>query len=901
VALVTGTRVGPYEVIAMLGAGGMGEVYRANDTVLKRQVALKVLAPEVADDPERVARFQREAEVLASLNHPNIAHLYGLEGCGGTLALVMELVEGPTLADRIAKGALPIDEALPIARQIAEALEAAHERGIIHRDLKPANIKVRDDGTVKVLDFGLAKAMEPNKRVAMSSSAQLTNSPTITSPALATGVGVLLGTAAYMSPEQAKGRPADKRSDVWAFGCVLFEMLTGLRPLEGGDVSDTLATVLKIEPDWNAVPSSAPPSIRALLQGCLRKDHHDRIHDMSTALFLLEQRHAPGADGSIREQPSRPVWKQALLIVASVLIGAAAATATLWKPRASSLPVVTRFVIRLPQGQQLALPRQAIAISPDGSRLVYGAGDRLFLRSMGEVAPREIPGTESAINPVFSPDGQSLAFWSSGSLKRIAVTGGTAVSIYSTNPAPGGMVWDKSGIFFAEARTGILRVSPDGGKPDMLVPLSNQDALLYGPQLLPDGDTLLFTTTSLAGGAGDPWDRGRINMQSIKRGERQTLIDLGTDGRYVPTGHIVYVLNGTLFAVPFDLARRVVTGGPVPIVEGVRRLPGFSVGGANFAFSNTGSLAYQAGVAATGQPALVVIDQKGQAEPLKVARGLYAYPRVSPDGQRLAFEGNDGKQTYIAIYDLSGASAVRRLTLDGNNRFPIWSADGRRVAFQSNREGDLAVFWQSADGGPAERLTRPDPGTSHTPEAWSPRADAFLFNVTKGSEQSLWTFDMRERKATSFGNVRSTTFPSDAVFSPDGRWVAYQTGEPGQGEGTLFVRPYPADATIFQVARGGRPLWSHDGTTLFYIPSPGQLMSVTVRTQPTFSFTSPVAVPRGFGIADPAYPRPFDIMSDGRIIGLGVPGQTQADAEESAQIHVVLNWFEELKAKVPAK
>jgi serine/threonine-protein kinase len=893
-ALNPGARLGPFEITALLGVGGMGEVYRASDTNLKRQVAIKVLPSSVAADPERLARFQREAEILATLNHPNIAHIHGLEKADGTIALVMELVEGPTLADQIAKGAIPIDEALRIAKQIAEALDAAHEQGIIHRDLKPANIKVREDGTVKVLDFGLAKALETPG----VTSASMSMSPTITSPAM-TQMGIILGTAAYMSPEQARGLVVDRRSDIWAFGCVMYEMVVGHQAFEGEDVSDTLATVLKSEPDWKAIPSNVPSAVRTLVENCLRKDRRERIRNISTAFFILNQAHAAGSDAPVRRPLVRSGWKQTIFIIASVIIGATGTGIVLRDSRPSP-GGLTRFAINLPPGQLISQARQGVTISPDGTRVAYAANDRLYLRSMSELESREISGTQSAQGPVFSPDGESLAFWAEDALKRIAITGGSAVPICPVSPAPAGMVWDKSGIFFAQARTGVLRVSPNGGKPELVGARIDEDSLVYGPQLLPDGDTLLFAVTRRNAG-NDLWDKAHIIGQSIKRGERKTLIEGGTDARYVPSGHIVYVQNGTLFAVPFDLAKLAVTAGPVPIVEGVRRMGGVTNGGAHYAFSSTGSLVYQPTTATSGPQELVVIDQKGRAEPLKLPKGSYSYPRVSRDGKRLAIETSDGKETNVSIYELSGASAPRRLTFGGNNRFPIWSDDGERVAFQSDREGDAAVFWQPVDGGVAERVTKPEPGTSHTPESWSPNGDVFLFSVASKSEFSLWMYSIRDRKATPFNNVRSASVPTDAVFSPDGQWVAYQTAESGQTEGTTFVEPYPPNDKKYQIARCGRPLWSHDSTTLFCIPGPGRLASVTVNTKPTFTFTNPVAVPRGFGIADPAVSRPFDMMSDGRIVGIGTVGQAESESASAAQIQVVLNWFEELKARVPTK
>ena len=880
----------------------MGEVYRARDTKLGRSVAVKILPDAFALVPDRLARFEREAKVLASLNHPHITALHGMEESEGRHFLVMELVEGETLADAIAAKArgpgaprgFEIDDALSIARQIADALEAAHEQGIIHRDLKPANIKLRRDGTVKVLDFGLAKALEPTSSI----RGDVTSSPTITTPAM-TQLGIILGTAAYMSPEQAKGRPADKRSDVWAFGCVLFEMLTGRRAFEGEDVSDTLATVLKGEPDWTVLPLNLPDAIRALVQGCLRKDRRERIGDISTARFLLHQPPEVTPTAPVTRPLPRSVWKRAIPVVISVLIGAAIAAAVLVKLQPAPTVAVTRFAITLPPGQQLTLPRQAIDISRDGTRIVYAAEGRLYIRSMSEVEARAIPGADPGISPVFSPDGQSLVFWAEGALKRIAIYGGTPVTICSIGTAPSGIIWDDDAILFGQAGTGLMRVSPNGGTPQVVVALNPSEALGHGPQLLPDRATLLFTLARRVEGA-IPWENGQIVVQSLKTGARKTIIDPGTDARYVPTGHIVYAVGGTLFAVPFDLAKLAVTASAVPIVEGVRRVTAVTSGGTHFAFSHSGSLAYLAGPVSAAQQNLMLFDRKGGAEALALPPGSYMYPRLSPDGKRVVFETSDRKETNVSVFELSGASSVRRLTFGGGNRYPIWSADGRYVVFQSDRDGAAGIFRQAAGGGVAERLTTPEPGTSHVPESWSPTGDTLLFGVKKASEWSLWSFSLRDRKVTPFGDVRSMTFPTDAVFSPDGRWVAYQIGEPGAGEAITYVEPFPQTGAKYQVARGGRPQWSRDGTELFYVPSPSQFMAVTVRTQPSITFANPVAVPRGFGIADPANTRPYDITPDGRILGVGT-GQTPSGSPGAAQIQVVLNWFEELKARAPTK
>jgi serine/threonine-protein kinase len=808
----------------------------------------------------------------------------------------MELVEGPTVADRIAQSPMSLDEVLPIARQIAEALEAAHEQGIVHRDLKPANIKVRPDGTVKVLDFGLAKALDPP--AGTDAGAVLANSPTLTSPAM-TERGVILGTSAYMSPEQAKGFAADKRSDVWAFGCVLYEMLTGKRAFEGDDVSDTLAAVIKGEPDWNALPSNLPHAVRGLIQGCLRKSRKERIGDISTARFLLSQSDALARTGAVTQPPPR-WWRRAMLVMAGVLIGAAIAALVVWRLGPLPAAAVTRFAVTLPAGQQLNANRGALALSPDGTRLVYAADGRLYLRSMSDPEPRELRGTGPAINPVFSPDGRSVAFWGD-SLKHIAIDApGSAITISETGSlAPYSFSWSDAGILFTRLGTGIMRVSPHGGKPEVFVDMSKSDELADNPQFLPDGRTLLFTAVKRAAAVIDRWEKAQIVVYSPDTGVRKVLLEGGSDARYVPTGHIVYVSGATLFAVPFDLSKLTVIGGPVPVLEDVRRIMGV-VGAAHFAFSRSGTVAYVSGGLTLHQE-FVLFDRNGAVEGLKLPAGRYHFPRVSPDEKRIAFETSVSKEAFIAVYELSGESSVRRLTFGGNNRFPVWSGDGRRVAFQSDREGDAALFWQSADGGTAERLTTPaGRGVVHVPESWSPDGQVLLFSETKDFTSSLWTFSLRDRKVAPFGDVKGSSLPTAATFSPDGRWVAYQVGETGQGEGYTYVQPFPPTGTRYQIARGGRPAWSRDGKELFYVPAPARFAVVRVRTEPSFAFSSPVDVPRRFGIADPSNPRPYDTLRDGRLIGVAMPGLNQTGSGP-AQIQVVLNWFEELKARVPAK
>jgi eukaryotic-like serine/threonine-protein kinase len=938
VALTSGTRLGAYEVLAAIGAGGMGEVYRARDTTLNRDVALKVLPEAFILDPDRLARFKREAQVLASLNHPNIAAIYGFEGSNDGQALVLELVEGPTLADRLAHGPIPIDEALPIARQIAEALEAAHEQGIIHRDLKPANIKLKVRGapsprteddrferrlsatdvadcTVKVLDFGLAKALEP---VAVTGG-DVTASPTITSPAhlrpgyggqAMTQMGMILGTAAYMSPEQAKGRPADKRSDVWAFGGVLYEMLSGQRAFRGDDISDTLAAVLRQDIDWTALPASTPAPVRRLLARCLDRDVRRRLRDIGEARIVLDDP-AALARGDAADMaalaPPQPLWRRAMPVVLVAIVTGALAGAAAWYLKPRPTLAVTRFAFTLPEGQAFsgaAGVRHLIAVSPDGAQVVYGAPARLYLRSMSQLDVKTIQGTEAyqaVTEPVFSPDGRSVAFFAFAdqTIKRITLTGGPAVTICPADN-PYGISWGPQGIVFGQGPKGIMRVSPSGGTAEVLVRVKDGEEA-DGPQLLPGGQHVLFSLAT--GGALDRWDKARVVVQSVTSGERKTLIDGGSDARYVPTGHIVYALGGRVFAVAFDVQRLEVKGEPVPMVEGVRRAAGSVTGAAHYSFSNTGSLVYISGPVSTSSALLdiALTDRKGGVERLELPPGPYLTPRVSPDGARIAFGTDDGKESIVWIYDRSGTTAKRRLTFGGNNRFPIWSADGTRVAFQSDRDSDLAIFWQPADGGAAERLTKPNQGESHAPESWSPKGDTLLFSVRKGPDESLSTLSVQDRKVTPFGDVRSSTL-TGALFSPEGRWVAYTSSE--RGTTTIYVQPFPATGAKHQLfaKEGDSPhmaLWSPSGKELFYDPRAGGFEAVAVTTQPTFAFGNPLAVPHPFQLGPASARRTYDMTPSGKFVGLIPAGQPEYFTPIAPQIQVVLNWFEELRARVP--
>jgi serine/threonine protein kinase len=729
--LTPGSRFGPYEIRSALGAGGMGEVYRATDTTLDRDVAIKVLPESHAHDPERLARFQREAKTLAALNHPHIAHIFGLERIDGISALVLELVEGPTLADQIAGHGLSVDEALRLAQQIADALEAAHAQDIVHRDLKPANIKVTLDGTVKVLDFGLAKIVGPPQGGPQTTDTAaihgLTLSPTITTPAM-TGIGVILGTAAYVSPEQAKGREADERSDVWAFGCVLFEMLTGTRAFDGDDVSDTLASVLKSEPEWSRLPADLPLAIRTLLQRCLVKDRRARVSGIAVAKFILSEASALTAAASSAQLPpaeERPAKAGHFvprlgLVVAAVSVAAIVGAAAWWLKPAPSSQLVS-FSITPPQ-RFSSVGRQMIAISPDGSQLVYvgieagrqgasGTGQRLYLRSLSEFEAHNIQGSEfpSGIgSPVFSPDGKSIAFYSGDGWKRVPVTGGTAQSICPAEN-PNGATWDDSGIVFGQTR-GVFRCPANGGTPEQLLSV-NQGERAFGPQILPGGQ-LLFTLAKITD-LSERWDKGQIILYSLATKTRTTLINGGSDARYLSTGHLVYALGGTLLAVPFDPGRPAITAGRVSVIEGVSRAAGAATGATQLSISANGTLVYRPGpVRTTTTDRLVATaDRTGSVTRLDLPPKPYVHVRASRNGERIVLDSDDGKESIVWTHILTAKSEPIRLTLAGKNGFPIISPDGQYVAYQSDRDGDLAIFMQRADGtGAAERLTKPEAG-----------------------------------------------------------------------------------------------------------------------------------------------------------------------------------------------
>jgi len=900
---MVGQTISHYKVLEKIGEGGMGVVYRATDTKLNRDVALKILPEQFASDSQRMVRFQREAEVLASLDHPNIGQIYGIEEAGQTKALVLQLIEGPTLAERIAQGPIPVEDALKIALQMAEGLEAAHEKGVIHRDLKPANIKITPEGQVKILDFGLAKALEGETPPA----SELSQSPTLT--AGATQAGVILGTAAYMSPEQARGETTDKKADVWAFGCVLFEMLTGRATFGGKTVSDVLAGVLRIDPEWKSLPPKLHPRIRQLLERTLEKESKDRYQGVGDARVDIQK--ALVDPSGVLVQPTAEVVQaapQSKLPWVAALILAVITGVTVWNLRPTEPRPVARFHHELPEGQQFIRDgRSLVAVSPDGSQIVYVANRQLYLRNLEEMAARPIQGTdEDPASPFFSSDGEWVGYVSVSDrqLKKIAPIGGASVTLCDAT-TPFGASWGSDDTIVYGQPEGIMRVSANGGAPELVVP-TEEGEQVHGLQMLPGGEWVLFTLTSVGGATR--WDEAQIVVQSLESGERRVLWEGGSDARYVSTGHLIYALEDVLFALPFDLASLEVSGGPVPIVEGVRRAnnPIGNTASANYGFSDRGTLIYIPGTGAMSQMrVLALVDRNGLVERLNVPPKEYLSPRLSPDGQTLLVQSVEDSGDLIWLYDLTGDTAIQQLTFEGNNHRAVWTPDSQRITFSSDRDGTMSLYWMPADGsGVAERLTTAEEGTDHWMGSWSPDGELLVFNVLRDSQTDwdIWTLSVDDRETQSLHDTPGTIYPG-AELSPNGEWLAYGAG-PSAPAIDIYVEPFPPTGSRRRISQDGGywPLWSPEGSELFYRPiSSGAvtLRSVDIVTEPSFAFSNEQTLPvEGFTVAR-GY-RDYDISPDGERLLMVFPAD-QADSGEAArpQINIILNWFEELKARVP--
>jgi len=919
--LSPGTRFGHHEILSSLGAGGMGEVYRASDTRLKRQVAIKILPPAVAQDPARLARFQREAEILASLNHPHIAAIYGLEEANGVSALVMELVDGPTLADRIARGPIPIEEALPIATQIAEALEAAHEQGIVHRDLKPANIKLREDGAVKVLDFGLAKA-RGGEPLDAAATMIVASSPTIapigsgSSQPARGGVseaGAIVGTAAYMSPEQARGQAVDKRTDVWAFGAVLYEMLSGTPAFAGESVSDVIAAVLKTTPDWSALPPDVPPPIVTLIQRCLEKDRRTRIGDIAVARFVLSGDATTAAPLAAIRPPSAVVRGRQLLpwIATAAVVGALAGW--LLPRRSSEAPPVTHLQMDLQPAANLAISlfagerpaRISIALTPDGRRVLFvgsPAGSPLqsqvYERSLDRAAAAPLAGTDGATALFLSPDAQWVGFVADNKIKKAPVAGGAVATVCDLPAGPfWGASWGEDGNVFFGGRGGLFKVTSAGGTPTAIKPVEpfKGDRQLL-PQLLPGGKALLFSTSS------------NIVLLTFGDGAQRTLIEGGTDARYVETGHLVYMKSGTLMAVPFDLTSLQITGAPVALIEGV--MHGVNSGNGNdetevgqFSISRSGTLAYATGgIVPNRKSTLTWVDRRGVAQPLAGASGGGLNPRLSPDGRRiaLAIRRERTRDTDIWVHDIERGTTTR-LTPDGGS-YPLWSPDGARIVYAFGRNSAANLYMINADGsGKPERLTTSD--VPQTPTSWSPGANAVAFLQRPTPDTfGIYVLPMEgpsARKPSLFLESRDTFwFPE---FSPDGRWMAYVTAESGRAE--VYVQPYPGPGAKIQVstAYGAEPIWTARGRELLFRgATPTEMPTLAAGIESSTPLR--VGVPRVLFVSkngeyDRTVPdRAWDATADGQHLLL-VKNESSGDKPVTS-LHVVLNWTEELRRRV---
>jgi serine/threonine protein kinase/Tol biopolymer transport system component len=888
--LASGAHIGPYEIVSTLGVGGMGEVYRARDAKLHREVAIKVLPATFASDPDRLERFEREAHALASLNHPHIAHVYGLEDGAGDAALVMELVEGEDLAERIARGPISPDEAFGAARQIADALEAAHEQGIIHRDLKPANVKVRPDGVVKVLDFGLAKVA-----ARVEAPDAFVNSATVTSPAM-TQMGIILGTAAYMAPEQARGKPIDRRIDIWAFGCILYEMLTGSRPFDGPTMTDVLSAIITKEPDWATLPTTTPPAVRSLLRRCLEKDPRKRLRDIGDARLILEEpfeSEQVASSGPVARSASRS-WLVPLAATAVVL---AVSTALLLLPRlrgAQSAPgPLTQFDVPPPQKATLNLVfRPVVSVAANGSAIAFSAisdgVNSVYVRSRQDVALRAIADSEGGSNPAVSPNGQWVAFFAAGAIRKAPIDG-RAVSIGSARDVRG-LTWidDDMLVFTPDAAAPLVRMSAQGGDQVKLSTLAQGERTHRWPSTLPGGKAVIFSVGTLA--SPDTYEDSNIDAVIVATGERRTVLKGAAMARYCGNRRLVYAKGASLFAVSFDPDLLTVSGNAVPIVEGVER--DVSTGAAHFDCAADGTLTYVPGSPVGAMRQFTWVDGQGAKRPVSLKPGDYQEARLSPEGGRVAFLKGTSGSGDVWVYDFS-AGTLNRLTFTGKNAAPMWSADGQTVYYTTFDSGGQrsTIVRNRADGSRQFEPVREVPGRAYLTWIDGKETTALVDSVDAASDRGNILLVRMNGSDPPEVLVSTTANEYGGTVSPDGRWLAYQSDETGRPE--IFVRDFAGrSGARWQVTSSGgeEPHWSPNGRELFYRTA-NRLLAVALADSTTFRAGSARPLFDGIYSSGIESGRSYDIdPKTGRFL-LVNPAVTDG---QGGVVRVVLNWDTDL-------
>ncbi|HXV60222.1 MAG TPA: protein kinase, partial [Vicinamibacteria bacterium] len=837
-ALPSGTRLGAYEIQAPIGAGGMGEVYRAKDARLDRTVAIKVLPEAFARDHERLSRFEREARLLAQLNHPGIATLHGFERSGETPFLVMELVEGDTLAEHIERGPIRWEEARQLFAQIAEALEAAHLKGILHRDLKPANIKITPEGRVKILDFGLARAYQEEDAGAEAEKSQ---SPTLTR---GTALGAILGTASYMSPEQARGKPLDRRTDVWAFGCCLYEALSGKKPFEGETITDILAAVVKNDPDWSRLPDATPRPVRYVLRRALKKDPKDRLRDAGDARLLMED-----VDEIVTVPRSQ--GRLAAAAIGAVLVAGLVG----WSLRRESPPPVMRFATAIPQTEAFDAVRSRIAVSPDGRRLVhrYSQDGRsgLFLRALSELSPTLIPGTERGTSAFFSPDGEWIAFFEGSDLVKVGLDTGTRVtlargigiSVFAGTYLTGSWGDDDSIVFTGDGT--VFRVPASGGPAEEATALDAERGEIahYWPDVLPGGKAFLYNAVGPSG-------RKDILAKRFTDSERRVVLEDGVSPRYLATGQLLFMRRGTLYAVGFDLRRLEVTGEPVPVVHDVEMDSYGDFEFAQYAVSASGNLAYLVEATVRRGSSLVWVDRSGNATPVTDERGSYLIPRISHDGRRIAFARLDEAtgQRDIWILDMGRGTRTRITFGEGLSTDPVWSPDDRTVAFASTRSASIfRLFSKAADGSGQAVPMGPGREGFIFPRFWLSDGSAIGFYLVGNGDVGIWHLSPEPKEEMLLESAFDEMEPS---LSPDGHFLAYVSDESGRRE--VYVQPFPEGEGRWPISNDGgdEPLWSPSGDELFY-RSGNRMMVVPIAYRPGLEPGSPRVLFEGEYERDP--------------------------------------------------